>query len=128
MANPRTPVAKAEVSGAAAKNPQRHRAKAKPAVANIPAAPGHLTKPQKVAWAMFVGEMPWLGASDTAMLEIAARIRGDLAAGEDVGVTALSMYQSVLSKLGGSPSDRSKVSVPDGEQADPADKFFGRPN
>ncbi|KQM88646.1 hypothetical protein ASE67_02580 [Sphingomonas sp. Leaf23] len=61
--------------------------------------------------------------SDRALVEIASSVRGRLLAGEDVGVTALSMLQSILSKLGGSPADRSKVALPDDEKE--RDEFFG---
>ena len=110
----RLPVAKAKATGAAIKNPQRHRGRAEPVVPVIGSAPGHLSKSAKKCWALFVNELPWLVASDGALLEIAARVRAALMDGEEVGVTKLSMYQAVLSKLGASPVDRSKVIVPDG--------------
>ncbi len=128
MGNPRQPVAKAVVSGAAAKNPQRHRDRKQPKVASLGPPPAHLGKSARTAWLMFANEMPWLAASDAALLEIAARVRGELADNAEVGVTKLSMYQSVLSKLGASPTDRSKVIFDDGDESDPEDRFFGRPN
>lgn len=124
MANPRTPVAKAKVSGADVKNPGRHKERADPKVALLGNAPGHLPPSATRAWAMFKNELPWLAASDGALLEIAARVRGELMDGEDVGVTKLSMYQSVLSKLGASPVDRSRVTIGDEEQDDPESRYF----
>lgn len=124
MSRPRLPAAKAKVTGAAIKDPQRHKNRADPKTALIGPAPKHLSKSAQKAWALFVNELPWLTASDGALLEIAARVRGELADGGDVGVTKLSMYQSVLSKLGASPVDRSKVMVPDGEDEE-EDEFFG---
>lgn len=120
----RLPVAKAKATGADIKNPQRHRGRADPQVAEIAAAPAHLSKSAKKAWGLFRNELPWLVASDGALLEIAARVRGELMDGADVGVTKLSMYQSVLSKLGASPVDRSKVMMPDGGDEE-EDEFFG---
>lgn len=124
MANARTPVAKARVSGADVKNPGRHKDRSDPKVALLGQAPGHLGKSAKIAWALFKNELPWLAASDGALLEIAARVRGELMDGEDVGVTKLSMYQSVLSKLGASPVDRSRVTIGDEEEDDPESRYF----
>ena len=80
------------------------------------------------AWEGFRRELPWLAESDRALLEIASSVRGRLLAGGDVGITALSMLQSILSKMGATPADRTKVTVPDGEEGDPTDAYFNRPN
>lgn len=119
----RLPVAKARAIGAHVKDPGRHKGRANPVVALIGAAPAHLTETQKRMWAQFVNELPWLAAPDAALLEVAVRVRASLADGEDVGVTKLSMYQSVLSKLGATPTDRSKVMAPDGGEQE-SDEFF----
>lgn len=123
MANPRQPVAKAKMTGAAAKNPGRHAERSQPSVAGLGKPSPFLDAHGKQAWEGFKRELPWLAESDRAMVEIAAHVRGRLLAGEDVGVTALSMLQSVLSKMGASPADRSKVMVPDDEAEE--DEFFG---
>lgn len=123
MARARTPVAKAKVTGAAAKNPQRHRGRSKPAVRPLGKPSTFLDKHGQQAWEGFRRELPWLMESDRSLLEVACVVRGRLLAGDDVGVQSLSMLQSILSKLGASPSDRSKVAVPDEEK--PQDEFFG---
>jgi len=119
----RAPAAKAKVTGAALRNPKRHAQRSEPASAALGGAPAHLDLHAKRAWARFRAELPWLTAADNALLEIAATVRGRMLAGEVPGTTALSMYQSVLSKLGATPTDRSKVNVPD-EEEEP-DEFFG---
>ena len=124
MPHPRLPVAKAVVTGAEIKNPARHRSRANPKTALIGDPPLHLVDSAKRAWRFFVNELPWLAASDGALLEIAARVRGQLMDNEDVGVTKLSMYQSVLSKLGASPVDRSRVMLGDEDDSDPEDAYF----
>jgi hypothetical protein len=48
-------------------------------------------------------------------------VRGLILAGEEVGVTKLSMYQSMLSKLGATPADRSRIAAGDDEEPD---EFF----
>lgn len=123
MANPRQPVAKAKVTGAAAKNPGRHADRSAPKVAGLGKPSTFLDTHGKAAWESFKKELPWLAESDRSLVEIAAHVRGRLLGGADVGVTALSMLQSILSKMGASPADRSKVMVPDDEQQD--DEFFG---
>jgi hypothetical protein len=119
----RLPTAKARATGAAEKNPQRHRGRVAPTVADLGPASTFLDVNGRAAWESFKRELPWLAESDRALVEIASHVRGRLIGGEDVGVTALSMLQSVLSKMGASPADRSKVTVPDGEEAE--DEFFG---
>jgi len=83
----------------------------------------HLDKYAKRAWERFRAELPWLTSGDKALLEIASLVRGEMLKGEIPGVTKLSMYQSVLSKLGATPTDRSKVTLPDDETEE--DEFFG---
>ena len=129
MPNPRIPAAKARVSGADVTHPGRHKARAEPKVAALGEPSRFLDDYGARAWEGFKREMPWLGESDRALVEIASLVRGRLLAGQDVGVTALSMLQAILGKMGGSPADRTKVSVPDGDEGDPEDRFFGgRPN
>jgi hypothetical protein len=121
MANPRTPVAKAQATGADIKNPQRHRDRTDPGGRPLGDASSFLDEFGQQAWEGFKRELPWLMESDRALVEVASSVRGRLLAGADVGVTALSMLQSILSKMDGSPADRSKVSTPDDEEPD---EFF----
>lgn len=122
MAAPRTPAAKAKVTGAAGKNPQRHRDRKEPKSSPLGKPSAFLDDHGKSAWEGFKRELPWLMESDRALVEIAASVRGRLLAGEDVGVTALSMLQSILSKMGASPADRTKVMAPDDDEEE--DEFF----
>lgn len=46
----------------------------------------------------------------------------------DFGINAAQALSSILSKLGASPADESKVNHGDDGDEDPDDKFFGRPN
>lgn len=123
MANPRTPTAKAKATGAALKNPGRHADRSNPRTVPLGDPSSFLDGHGKAAWEGYRREMPWLMESDRSLVEIAALVRGRLLGGEDVGMTALSMLQSILSKMGGSPADRSKVAVPDDEKEE--DEFFG---
>lgn len=117
------PVAKAKVTGAAARNPKRHSKRADPVTGVLGGAPIHLEKFAKRAWERFRAELPWLTSSDRALLEVACIIRAEMLRGEVVGIQKLNTYQAVLSKLGATPTDRSKVNVPDEEPEE--DEFFG---
>lgn len=122
MAAPRLPALKADVTGAADKNPQRHADRKEPQGRPLGDAPSFLTSEGVQAWEGFKRELPWLMESDRAVMEVCAQVRGQILAGDDVGVTKLSMYQSMLSKLGATPADRTRVSVPEGDGDD--DEFF----
>ena len=121
MPNPRTPAAKAKATGADIKDPQRHANRAEPAGRPLGDVPDHLDAFGQKAWEGFKRELPWLMESDRAVMEVCAKVRGEILSGEDVGVTKLSMYQSMLSKLGATPADRTRISVSDEEDED---EFF----
>lgn len=123
MANPRTPTAKAKVTGTAALHPSRHRDRSDPKSTPLGKPSTFLDDHGRQAWEGYRAELPWLMEADRSLVEIASSVRGRLLGGQDVGVTALSMLQSILSKMGGTPADRSKVAAPDEEPE--ADEFFG---
>lgn len=121
MPNPRLPTGKAKVTGADVLHPKRHSTRSEPTTSPLAGPSPFLDGHGEAAWEGFRRELPWLMESDRAAVEICAQVRGLLMAGEDVGVTKLSMYQSILSKLGATPADRTRVSVPEGEEHD---EFF----
>lgn len=79
---------------------------------------------QAAVWEQFAHELPWLNGSHRALLEIAAVTRARLIAGEDVGVQALNLLRQCLGQMGATPADATKVTMPDGDNQDPDDKFF----
>ena len=121
---PRLPAAVAKATGAAAKNPQRHKDRAAPKVAQIGKPPVHLNTDEKEAWGFFVAELPWLGASDRTILEVAARIRAQMKIGM-LSMAAATELRQILNALGATPAARSKISGPagDDEDEDPAAEF-----
>ena len=121
MPNPRTPTAKAKATGADVQHPGRHADRKEPAGRPLGEAPDYLDDFGVKAWEGFKRELPWLMESDRAVMEVCAKVRGEIISGDDVGVTKLSMYQSMLSKLGATPADRSRISVQDEEDED---EFF----
>ena len=76
MANPRTPAAKAAVSGAAMKNPQRHKARKVPKGTRALGLPyARMTPGQVEAWQEFRDELPWLNSAHRALLQLACVLR-----------------------------------------------------
>ena len=129
MANPRQPAAKAMVSGAAAKNPKRHRDRKVPKKTKAIGPPYKgMTKEQIAVWKEQAENMPWLHAGHRLLLRqvciLAARMETDA----EMGVSALQALGSLLSKLGATPVDETKVNHGDGEEEDPDEQFFGRPH
>lgn len=126
MARPRTPKAKAEVAGAAIVHPERFKDRKGPAKTRPIGEPyATMTEPQRAAWAEYQRELPWLSSSHRPLLRLAciwtARMEDD-----EFGVSATQALSSILSKLGATPVDETKVNHADGDEEDPTDKFFGR--
>ncbi|MDH0740211.1 hypothetical protein [Achromobacter spanius] len=128
MARPRLPVQKADASGAALKNPGRHAGRTRPKGTRPLGLPyKQMTAAQKKAWKEFASEMSWLNSSHRVLLRLAciwvARMDDPDA---DFGVSATQALSSILSKLGATPVDESKVAHDDGGEDDPDEKFFKR--
>jgi hypothetical protein len=57
------------------------------------------------------------------------RLKARLDEGEEVGVSAMTLLGVLLSKLGATPVDETKVNHGGDGEEDPADQYFnGRPN
>src|SRR5690606_24906747 len=129
MARPRLPAKKAEISGAALINAGRFKDRRAPKRTRPLGEPyAFMTEAQKEAWELFRSEIPWLNSSHRALLHLACVLRARLSENPDMGVNGLQTYSAILSKLGATPVDETKVSLPDDEEEDPADRFFKRPN
>ena|SRR5690606_16841867 len=125
MARPRLPAAKAEVSGATVINAGRFKNRKAPKRTRSLGEPyARMTDAQKEAWEEFRAELPWLNSSHRALLQVACVLRARLNDDPNMGVNAITTYSAVLSKLAATPVDETKVSVPDGEEEDPADRYF----
>jgi hypothetical protein len=119
---------KAEVSGAALHDPGRFAERKAPKRTRPLGEPYlRMTDAQKEAWAEYAAEMPWLHSVHRPLLRLACiwTARMDEA---DFGVSATQALSSILSKLGATPVDETKVNHDAGDDSDPADRFFGRPN
>ncbi|WP_426528389.1 hypothetical protein [Bradyrhizobium sp. McL0615] len=127
MPRPRVPLIKAQTTGRTLKNPKRFKNRTEPTGLGALGPPPKFlrTASQKEAWNTFAKELPWLNYSHRALVSIASDIRGRQIAGEDVGVKALNLLRMMLNSMGATPSDASKVKMPDeGDPEDPAAKYF----
>jgi hypothetical protein len=77
-------------------------------------------------WAEFVQELPWLHSGHRVMLRMACQLSARMDEGSEMGVSAMQALSAMLSKLGATPTDETKVSQSDDEDED--DEFFGKPN
>lgn len=133
MARPRTPKAKAAVTGQAIARKTKFEARNEPVVDDpLGPPPDWMVDTEKAkpraAWLTMSAEIPWLNSSHRGLMEIAATIRGRLIAGGDVGVQALNLLRQCLGQMGATPADASKAGArPDGESKDPAEQYFRRP-
>ena len=125
MANPRLPAKVAEVTGAAARSPYRHKDRKPPKGTRALGEPYKaMSEAEQVAWHEFAAELPWLNSSHRALLQLACRLRARLNNDPDMGVNAMQAYSAVLSKLAATPVDETKVSYGDEAEEDPADRYF----
>ena len=125
MARPRLPQAKAEVSGAALKNPGTFKGRRAPTGTRPIGEPyAQMTPGQQEAWHEMVAEMPWLNSSHRTLLRLACIISARLD-GPDVGVNQLQTLSAILSKLGPPRSMRRASPPRPSLPKTPAIAFFG---
>jgi hypothetical protein len=126
MARPRLPDAVAAATGAAAKNPQRFRDRKAPKSAPLGKPPASFTDEERTVWNELADEMPWLTKSDRRITALAARLQASLDADPlAFPIGGYAQLRMCLSAMGGTPSDKTKVSAPaDDDDADPADEFL----
>ncbi|MCV9965731.1 hypothetical protein OIU34_28065 [Pararhizobium sp. BT-229] len=126
MARPRTPKAKAEITGHAYKDKTKFEARNEPTVIETVGEPFEwLNEHARRAWEEIASEVPWLNWSHRGHLAIAANIRGRMMKDDDVGVQAMNLLRQCYGQMGATPADASKAGAkPDGESKDPADEFF----
>jgi hypothetical protein len=127
MPNHRLPLAKAEASGAALKNPARFRDRKAPKATRPLGKPyAGMTEIEVRYWHEFDTELPWLHSGHRVLVRAACRLSARFDTEEEVGVSAIQALSAILSKLGATPVDETKITQPDDD--DEPDEFFGRPN
>lgn len=124
MAKPRTPTKKAKVSGATLKDPGRYKGRKGPTNPSpIGATYKGMTPSQVKVWKECAENMPWLNASQRLLLRQVSTLAARMETDPEVGVSAMHALSAMLSKLGATPTDESKVDHPNNDE-DPDEKFF----
>jgi hypothetical protein len=127
MARPRTPLAKAKVTGQDKRHSERFKGRKEPPPRGpLGDPPNWMKKPGQIeAWNTFADELFWLDRSHRAIVSIAADIRGRQIAGEEMDVKAYTLLRQCLGQMGATPADASKVQMPDDDTPDdPSAKYF----
>lgn len=130
MARPRIPLAKAEMTGALAKNPQRFRDRSEPPTQPLGKAPSFLSKEERRSWDSFAKEWPWLTEGDRGALIALCQMRAMIEDPVTEKTAALyTAYRLMIGEFGGTPTTRSKVFQPKSEEDnDPFAGFDGPVN
>lgn len=116
------------MSGAAQHDPQRFRGRKGPKAARAVGEPyATMNDAERAAWAEFQANLPWLNSGHRTLLRMACALTAKMDEGA-LGVSAIHALSSILSKLGATPVDETKVNHGGDEDEDPTDKFFGRPH
>jgi hypothetical protein len=123
----RTPTAKAIATGRFLHDKKRFANRKEPGFTGHLGPPPHWlkSKHQRDSWETFRIEIPWLQKSHRALVGIAAVMRADLMAGGEFDVRKANLLRQCLGQMGATPSDASKITMPDEEvPEDPSAKYF----
>lgn len=124
MARPRTPLAKAQLTGAAAHDPQRFRDRSEPDQEPLGPPPSYLSRAAKKAWKEFAKEWPWVGYSDRKALAVICMLWEVIERG-DAGVNEFKEFRLQVSAFGGNPTAKTKVYQPKPDNDDDPFAKFG---
>lgn len=127
MPRPRTPVGKAELTGAAAQHPERFKGRANPQASGpLGEPPKILSASEKKAWKDFAKEWSWLTAQDRPAMVALVQLRSVIEDPKEPKTAALyTAYRLMLSEFGGTPVSRSKITEPSDEEEDDPFAAFG---
>jgi hypothetical protein len=123
MPRRRIPKERAELTGAAKTNPGRFAGRSNPRTGRLGQASSWLSAEQAAIWDRFRAEFPWLQESDRALVEIATVVRARVIAGDNT-MAAVNLLRLCCGMMGGSPADRSKVTIVEEPDEDPTDVYF----
>ncbi|MDO6588503.1 hypothetical protein Q4543_23790, partial [Salipiger sp. 1_MG-2023] len=126
MARPRTPMAKAKLTGADKAHPERFRNRFNPKGEQpVGDPPSFMSAKEKAAWRDFARRWPWLTAADEPALVALAQLRALIEDPKKQKTAALyTAYRLAINEFGGTSVSRSKVHAPVAEEEDdPFAKF-----
>jgi len=124
MGRPRLPDTVATVTGADKRSPGRFKGRSAPAVKSLGQAPKRFTPAQVEIWDEFNEDFPWLGRSDRRVVGLAVMLQHMIDTNPECPVAVFAQMRMLLSSMGGTPVDRSKVQAPEDDEPDPADAFL----
>jgi len=125
----RTPKARAAVSGALARNPARFANRTEPkGMGPIGDPYPTMADAQQAAWRELAISLPWLKRSHRAILRATCILIARMDDPNTFGIAAMRALSSLLSKLGATPIDESRLNFGEPREPDPADRFFPRAN
>jgi hypothetical protein len=124
MTRNRLPVEVASITGADKRNPGRFKGRSDPVVKSLGSSPKLFSPAQILIWDEFNADFPWLGRSDRRLVGLAVRLQHTIDTDPDCPVAVFAQMRMLLSAMGGTPVDRSKVSAPEDDKKDPADEFL----
>lgn len=122
MARQKNPLAKARLTGADRKDPQRYRHRSEPDGGGpVGEPPPYLSTDARKVWLLFQAELPWLRRSDRAALEAISTLRARVVlSGEPATSALIRELRASLSSLGATPVSRQNVgNRPDDDTPDP---------
>jgi len=107
------------------KNPGRFKGRNEPDGLPLLGDPSDFLEGSAVeCWHDIRRSMFWLSEPDRFLVEMASVLRGKLIDGDQVGPTEMRLLLTILGKLGGSPSDRSLLSLETPMPVSDASRFF----
>ena len=122
---PRQPKLKAEITGAAAKDPGRYKDR-KPSKKVRPVGQPYksMSEAECKAWADFVETLPWLNSSHRKVLRLTCKLESDLYSRDEPPVAMYNAYATRLGQLGATPTDEGRINLTEEDAEAPADRFF----
>ena len=123
MPRKRIPLKKAEIEGKIAKTSTRFKGRKTPKSLPLGDPFPNMTDAEKEAWFLFTKECPWLRSCHRAVLQLGCILRARFNNGE-FSVSLINSYSAVLSKLGASPSDDTRINYAEDEEDDETERFF----
>lgn len=125
MPRPRTPTGQAKLTGAMANHPERFKDRVDPTEGKpVGMPPDTLTEAERTIWFRFVMSWPWLTDADRTALTALCRATAIVEDPNEIPkIGVMNVQRMLLAEFGGTPSSRSKVTVPQGDEPKEGDPF-----
>jgi hypothetical protein len=127
MSRPRKPTATLEQTGAFIKHPERKRDREGEPMPTEPLGdpPDRLGQEEKAIWYELSDQWPWAKKSDRVSMELIANLLATFR-NKRYSVGELAQLTSQIGRMGGTPSDRTRIKVSNDQTQDPLESFLSR--